>query len=116
MGLVTRRSWRQAEKAAMHEVYPKSAKREYSLNLASVEKEGRTMFILGLRYETAQNDDKSCLFINIKPVKEKTGMTVETQIKVSQKKGEPAGPYWQTVSLYHATCLPFTIMEDLVTR
>ena len=42
-------------------------------------------------YETVQVNKNSSLFINMKSIKDKRGMIVETQIKFSQKKGEKSG-------------------------
>ena len=53
-------------------------------------------------YETLQRDSNCQVVVQIKPVKDKKGVIVETQIKVNySKNGKNTGPPMYTVNLYH---------------
>ena len=127
--LAARRSSRQVERAALQEKDIQKAEREYSLNLTKTLKKKAEQCTLDTKYMHSWRmriEFSKCLVesmkyedilwyltmnqskvmrdrpFNIKSIKDNRGMTNETQIKVSQKKGEKSGPHKYTVNLYHA--------------
>ena len=130
MAVVVRKSSRLTERVAQTELDISNQQKDYDLNLVKTikkkaeqctreikvfeEQKGQNRVFqmsggiyelyrhtLIAYYENLEIDSKSPLKVHIKPIKDKKGVNVETQIRVSCRSGRSSGTPKYTVNLYH---------------